>query len=312
MKIKILSLISFILLSCNTPTKDKKKEKKNTGETSTVAISNEKNNFSVIAQMPKKLKELSGIAKDGNYIWAISDDPKTDIYKIDLSGNVVQQLRMKNITVSDVEDVTVDEEYLYIADVGDNDGSRGERQVIKIKKATIGTNEKVDVDGEIIRFSFPAQGDMQKKNNNEYDCEALISFKDALYLFTKRRNDLQTELFMLPKTAGSGIPKSIGVFNSKGLITGASINGVGSEVALVGYQHGHKQPFIWMLTNFSGNNFFSGKQKEYVLTNDETDWQVESVTYKDDRTLLFGCEETKDEPATLYSIDKKVITTAVY
>lgn len=100
------------------------------------------------------------------------------------------------------------------------------------------------MDGEIIRFSFPELEDMQKKKKNEYDCEALISFNDAIYLFTKRRNDLQTELFMLPKIVESQVPKSIGVFNSKGLITGASINSAGTEVALVGYQHGHKHPFI--------------------------------------------------------------------
>jgi hypothetical protein len=262
--------------------------------------------------MPKKLKEISGIAKDGNFIWAISDNPKSDIFKLDLSGNVVQQLSMKNITVTDVEDVTADADYLYVADVGENDGSRGQRQIIKIKKADIGTGEKVDVDGEIIHFSFPTQGDIQKKENNEYDCEALISFNDALYLFTKRRNDLQSELFMLSKTTGSQIPKFIAMFNSKGLITGASINGEGNEVALVGYQHGHKQPFIWLLNGFNGNNFFSGKHQEYVLRNDEKDWQVESITYKDDGTILFGCEETKDERASLYTIDKKVITTAVY
>ncbi|MEJ7828774.1 MAG: hypothetical protein WKF91_11275, partial [Segetibacter sp.] len=253
----ILLLLAFFVLACNAFTEDKKKEKKESKKNSAEAASNDNSAFTVVAQMPKKLKEISGIAKDGNFIWAISDNPKSDIFKLDLSGNVVQQLSMKNITVTDVEDVTADADYLYVADVGDNDGSRGKRQIIKIKKADIGTGEKVDVDGEIIRFSFPAQGDMQKKNKNENDCEALINFKDALYLFTKRRNDLQTELFMLSKRAGNQVPKSSAMFNSKGLITGASINSEGNEVALVAYQHGHKQPFIWTLTGFSGDNFFS-------------------------------------------------------
>lgn len=303
MKKIILPLVAFIVLSCNATQKKVKEATQKTEQAAVERASTGNNNFSAIAKMPKKLNELSGIAKDGNFIWAISDNPKALIYKLDLSGNVVQQLRLKKIKVTDVEDVTVDEQYLYIADVGDNDGSRGGRQIIKIKKATIGSGEKVDVEGEVIQFSFPAHA--EKKKNNEYDCEALVNFNGALYLFTKRRNDLQTELFMLAKTTGNQVPKSIALFNSKGLVTGASINSTGTELALVGYQQGHKQPFIWMLSGFSGNNFFSGKQRQYVLRNDKKEWQVESVTYKDDGTIYFGCEKTKDEPATLYIIDKK-------
>ena len=304
MKKIILPLIALLVVSFNACTQDQKKEKGKKKETKTEAVSKSNNSFSTIAEMPKKLKEISGIVKDGNFFWAISDNPKSDIYKLDLSGNVVQQLRLKNTPVTDVEDVTVDAVYLYIADIGDNNGNRGERQIIKIKKSDIGTGEKEDVDGEVIRFSFPSKGDVQKKKKNENDCEAIISYKGALYLFTKRRNDKQTELFMLSEKAGMQVPKSIALFNSKGLITGATINSVGNEVALAGYQNGHKKPFIWLLSAFIGNNFFSGQQQNYVLANDEKNWQVESITYKDNAALFFACEETPDYPATLYLITK--------
>jgi len=304
MKEILLSLIALFVFSLHACTQDQKKQNEKSKETKAKAVSTAGNGFSSIAEMPKKLKEISGIVKDGDFFWAISDNPKSDIYKLDLAGTVVQQLRLKNIPVTDVEDVTADADYLYIADTGDNDGSRGERQIIKIKKAGIGSSEISDVAGEIIHFSFPAQGDIQKKKQNENDCEAIISYKGALYLFTKRRNDKQTELFMLSEKAGIQVPKSIARFNSKGLITGATINKGGNEVALAGYQNGHKQPFIWLLSAFTGNNFFSGQQKNYVLTKDEKNWQVESITYKDDAALFFACEETPDFPATLYLITK--------
>lgn len=286
----------------------KKEEKKKDKEITKEEVSLVNNNIPAIAQMPKKLKEISGIVKDGNFLWAISDNPKADIYKLDLSGNVVQQITLKNNTVSDVEDVTADANYLYIEDVGDNDGNRTERQIIKIKKSAIGNGEKADVEGEAIRFSFPPQSGVQTKKENENDCEAIISYKDALCLFTKRRSDKQTQLFMLPKTPGRQVPKAIALFDSKGLITGAAINDAGDEVALVGYQKGHQQPFIWLLSGFTGNNFFSGQQQQYVLTNDDKDWQVEGITYKDNNKLFFTCEATDDFAATLYVIAKENLT----
>jgi hypothetical protein len=303
MKKIILPLIALLIFSCNDSAQDKIKGKKKDTTINSDAVSTD-NHFSIIAVMHKKMKQVSGIVKDGNFLWAICDNPKSDIYKLDLSGNVVQQLQLKDIQVTDVEDLTVDANYLYIADVGDNDGNRGERQIIKINKAAIGNEKKVGVDGEIIQFSFPSQGDIQKKKKNENDCEAIISYKDALYLFTKRRNDKQTELFVLSKKIGMQTPKSVAMFNSEGLITGAAINSAGSEVALVGYESDHKQPFIWVLSAFNGNNFFSGQHERYQLSDDGKSWQVEGITYKDNTSLLFTCEETPDIPAALYLISK--------
>jgi hypothetical protein len=302
MKKLILLLVAVLIFSCNNSAQDKTKEKKKDTAGNQKAPS-ANNRFSIIMVLPKKMKQISGMVKDGNFLWAICDNPKSDIYKMDLSGNVVQQLELKNIEVTDVEDITSDADYLYIADVGDNDGNRDERQIIKIKKSTIGSEKKAIVDAEIIQFSFPEQGDVKKKKN-ENDCEAIISYKDALYLFTKRRNDKQTELFMLTKQPGTQKLKPIATFNSKGLITAAAINSAGNEVALTGYESDHKQPFIWLLSGFSGNNFFSGQQNRYLLSQDDKSWQVEGITYKDNASLFITCEETPDVQAALYLVTK--------
>ena len=298
-----LCFIAVNLSSCQG--KNKKHHKKNhSDEVSSNAESvtgNGDNKFTLVAEMPKKLKELSGISKDGNFLWAISDDPKADIFKLDLMGNIVQKLHLTNLTVTDVEDVTADAEYVYVADVGDNDGTRQERQIIKIKKSEISTGAEVNVTGQAIRFTFPVQSAHTKKTN-ENDCESLFTYKESLYVLTKRRDDKQTELFKLTKNIGSQIPKAMSKFNSKGLITGAAINQQGTEVSLVGYQGGHKNPFICKLTSFKGDDFFSGNQQVYVLNKEDKDWQVESVTYTSDSTLLFGCEKTPDFGAAIYQI----------
>ena len=280
--------------------KKHQKEQLSTNEESAAVSLDDK--FTLIAEMPKKLKELSGIVKDGDYLWAISDNPKAGIFKLDLKGNVVQELHLNSLTMTDVEDVTADAEFVYIADVGDNDGTRKERQIIKIKKSEIPSGAEVNVTGQVIHFTFPAQSGTHTKKTNENDCESLLTYKESLYLFTKRRDDKQTELYKLTKNAGDQTPEAISEFNSKGLITGAAINEQGTEVSLVGYQGGHKSPFIWNFASFKSDDFFSGDHQVYVLDNDDKDWQVESVTYAADGTLLFGCEKTPDFAAAIYKI----------
>jgi hypothetical protein len=265
--------------------------------------------FGMTRELPKALKEVSGLARDGNALWTISDDNRSDIYKLDLQGNILQQVHLKNIAVVDVEAVAVDREYLYIGDVGDNDGRREGRQIIRIAKSTLGGGSRVDVNGELIAFVFPDEGAVKKKKSNNFDCEAVISYGDSLYLFTKRREDLKTELYVLPKSPGKYVARSLGVFKAKGLITDAAVNPEGNELALVGYDEGHTRPFIWIFDHFGKEGFFTGHARRFELTNKKKlDWQVESISYRDDNSFYIACERTKDVPNTIYIVDKKELT----
>lgn len=255
-------------------------------------------------ELSKPLNEISGMVADGKNLWAITDKPKAVIYKLNADGKVVQEINVKNAKATDVEAVTKDQNYLYVGDLGDNEGNREERQIIKVAKSAIGTDKNTEVNGEIITFRFSDDIMVDKKKKNNYDCEALLSFGDFLYIFTKRRTDLQTELFSLPKTAGSYVAQLVGIFNSKGLVTDASINKQNNEVALTGYNKGHKYPFILLFSNFQGNNFYSGKMSRIELADKPWDWQIESITYNDYGEIYFACEETKEVQSTLYAIKR--------
>ena len=253
-------------------------------------------------ELSKPLNEISGIASDGDDLWAITDKPKAVVYRVDLKGKVQQEITIKNAKASDVEAVTRDADFVYIGDVGDNEGNREERQIIKLAKSGIGKGKETEVDAELITFRFSDETMVDKKKKNNYDCEALLSYGDSLYLFTKRRTDLQTELFSLPKTPGKYTARSVGVFNCNGLITDAAINANNNEVALTGYNKGHKYPFILLLKNFQGCNFFTGESERIELTDKPWDWQIESITYSASNQVYFACEETKEVKSTLYAI----------
>jgi hypothetical protein len=276
----LIALTALIIISCNSNSQNK--------------------DYAVKALLPKQLKEISGIVSAGNEIFAISDKPHPVFFKLSDKGDLLQEITLKNATVSDVEAITADDKYVYIGDVGDNEGDRQTRSIIKVLKANIGSGPNVEVSGEVINFIFSDEVMTDKKKLNDYDCESLLSYNDSLYLFTKRRTDDRSELFVLPKTSGTHVARSVAIFETHGLITDAAINSSNNEVALTGYEKGHTSPFIIFFKNFKSNNFFSGTAERIELGNKKTGWQIEGVTYKGDNMVYFSCEETKDVPATLY------------
>lgn len=271
------------------------------------SASQEKSSLAVKALLPKELKEISGLTADGKVIWAITDKPNARVYQMDLSGKLKAQFDVNNATATDVEAVTSDADYIYIGDVGDNTGDRVERQIIKVAKANMADKSGGKVAGERIEFTFAGQETAEKKKQNNFDCESLLSYKDSLYLFTKDREDKETRLFVLPKTAGKYVARFIDSFNSKGLVTDVAIDKSGSEVAMTGYHKGHKFPFIILFNNFHGNDFFSGDHKKINLADKSWDWQIEGITYGDNEIIYFACEGTKQVAATLYGINRKDI-----
>lgn len=267
----------------------------------------DKSPLSVKTLLPKELKEISGINADGADIWAITDKPHATFYRLDLSGKLKEQVEVTNAEATDVEAVASDADFLYIGDVGDNTGDRIERKIIKVAKANIKNQQSAKVTGEVIEFNFAGEAQTEDKKQNNFDCESLLSYKDSLYIFTKDREDKETRLFVIPKTAGKYTARFIDSFNSKGLITDAALNTANNELALTGYNKGHKFPFIILFNNFTGNDFFSGDHKRISLADQPWDWQLEGITYGNNGIVYFSCEGTKQVPATFYGIKREDI-----
>ncbi|MCW3110458.1 MAG: hypothetical protein JWQ09_4964 [Segetibacter sp.] len=262
----------------------------------------EKSPLVVKTVLPKELKEISGITAVGENIWAITDKPKARVFKLDGGGKLLQTVNVSNVEATDVEAVASDSNFVYLGDIGDNIGDREERQIIKVSLANIPAGAEVQVPGEIIEFTFPNEEVTENKKQNNFDCESLMSFKDSLYVFTKDREDKETKLYVLPKTPGKYTARYINSFNSEGLVTDAAMNKQNNELALIGYHKGHLYPFIFLFTNFQGNDFFSGEHQKIELANKKWDWQLEGITYSNKNIVYFSCEETKEVPATFYGI----------
>lgn len=261
--------------------------------------------FELKKVLPKELTEISGIVRDGNFLWAVGDDKGQPVYKLDKEGNILQKIKLSDQPLIDVEAISVDNTYLYIGDLGDNMGKRKQRAVVRVLKSAIPNGRNVSVRGERIRFSFPGHGEVKKQKKNNYDCEAMLCYNDSIYLFTKRRKDLKTSLYVIAKTPGSYNARFISNFKANGLVTDASANEKTDEIALIGYDEGHTRPFVWVLSNYRFDDFFSGDFERLELTNNEKlDWQIEGISYRDNNSFYLVCEKTEDVPNSIYVIKR--------
>lgn len=288
MKHLILGVATVLLMACN--------------------ATSQKPPLTIKKTLGPHLKEISGITVARGVLYAITDKPHAQFFAIDTaSGNVAKTVQINNVTAVDVESITSDNNYLYIGDTGDNDGTRTARQIFKVPIPANDTAKEINVNAEVITFSFPDEGTVDNKKDNNYDCEAILSLADSIYIFTKDREDKETKEYIIPNKAGTYTARFINIFKSKGLITDAAINTANNEVALIGYHKGHHYPFIILLDGFKGNDFFSGNNKRIELADKDWDWQLESICYDKNGVVYFANEGTDAVPATLYGIRRNDI-----
>lgn len=245
--------------------------------------------------------ESSGLVFTGNQLWTHGDSGNSSsIFAIDtVTGNIIQTVRIDNYPNTDWEDIAADNDFIYIGDFGNNLGNRTDLKILKIAKDSIGNQETVHVKAEAIRFSYLDQQSFAADNKTDYDCEALISFHDSLYIFTKDHRDYHTRVYGLPKNPGNYQVNPIADFNIGGVVTGADCDSLSNKIILIGYDGSKRHSFLYLLSEFHGNQFFSGNV-EKVMSADNTQWQTEGVCFVNSHQLFLSCETTADVPASLY------------
>ncbi|MFY7670293.1 hypothetical protein ACOSP6_04340 [Tenacibaculum sp. MEBiC06402] len=254
-----------------------------------------------VAKLPKKLKEVSGLIKanDSNF-WMHNDGGnKNELYLVSTYGKIVKTLSIKAKN-TDWEDITSDEEgNIYLADFGNNNSTRKDLTILKIKAEDLVNQKSVEV--EKIEFEYPEQYKFPpKKGDRHFDAESILYFKNHLYIFTKSRvknNYGKTSLYRLPTKAGKYQAELIGKFdncsNRDCWITGAAISDDNSKVALLTSNQ------ILLFTNFKADNFFSGKLTRMDLGFSS---QKEAIDFMDNNTLYFSDERSHSSGGNLYSI----------
>ncbi len=280
-------------------------------------------NFKEKFILPEEVKETSGLLFfNGKIITHNDSGNAASLYELDsVNGNILRTIAINNVTNTDWEDITQDENYIYIADIGNNNGNRTNLKILKILKSDYLNSDVINA--EIIAFSYEDQTNFSSRPNaNNFDAEALISFDDSLLIFTKNWVNYNTNVYKIPKTTGTYNAKKVSSTNIEGLVTGASFTN--NNIMLCGYNTNGIPFLIYIPYNeISGDDVFNdGFSKHDLINGLELFSQVEAITTFDNGKFYVSREKVNrfginlpqklyqfkdDRTKTLNTINEKII-----
>jgi hypothetical protein len=253
--------------------------------------------------LDSRLNGTSSLIWWNNSLWTHNDHTDNKIYRLDAIGAITDSVILPINSFVDAEEISQDEDYIYIGDFGNNAlGNRTNLRILRIKKTSIFSDIQLDT----IQFYYPQQEDFTPQNSNStnYDCEAFIVTDDSIYLFSKQWLNNYTTLYCLPKTSGVYPAHRRDSLFVDGLISGATYLKERNEVFLCGYTT-LLQPFAVRLYDFEGDNFLSGSYNQVML--DLPFHQIEAIANDGQMKFYFTNEKFENilvnVPAKLHYVD---------
>lgn len=258
------------------------------------------------ASLPLNLEEASGMTFIKNIgLFILEDSKKPFIYKVDeKTGKILQVLKIENAKFKDKESLTADENYLYVGDIGDNEGKRKYLQIIKIPISQLRSElDTIILNGEQLKIYFDKKEKYTKKKDNVYDFEAMIAHQDSIFLFSKQRKDKRSRCFVVANNQKEQRANYLFTIKADGLITGATLSLDKKNLILIGYQRKKRLPFILSIDNWRNASMHEQNTKRTLLSHKDIAFQLEAITYITNTTLLLANEWTKHEPQGIFKLE---------
>lgn len=263
---------------------------------------NETSALKQLANLPKSLKEISGVAYKDNFIYALEDSGnENEITVLDTLGNSTKTIVINNTENIDWEDLTFDPKgNLYIGDFGNNDNMRKDLAIYKINQSDL-QNDKADVAYKVT-FDYPEQTEFPpKKKDLLFDVEGFFEYENHFYLFTKNRSkgfDGTSYIYKIPNQFGHHqaqlIKKIITCSDYHTCaITSAAISPDGLKFVLLSHSK------VWLFENYSKDDITTGKMTELQLNQYS---QKEAIGFKTNDILYIADEKVKKTGGNLYQV----------
>ena len=253
--------------------------------------------------LPKIINETSGLEfYNNNFITHNDSGGEPSLYVFNEEGKIVETIGLnKNpdfeIENNDWEDITNDNKYFFVADTGNNFGNRDNLNIIRV---SIGANLMVD---GIIKISYSDQESFFPRPKHKYDAEAIIIIDDKIALFSKDRENLNTDLYLVDKDQnGQQILTSKFNYTVGSLITGGDYNKENSLLALVSYNSKGEQ-YLILFENFELNNLENNNFTKYKIPIERA--QIEAIKIIDHETFWITSEDEGVGSPFMYKIQVK-------
>jgi len=136
-----------------------------------------------------RLNEISGLEllNDSTLIAFNDGGNKSELYLLNLKGEILRTVDVKDTKNHDWEDIAIDDTYIYIGDIGNNENKRDNLSIVKIKISDVLTRDVVKA--ETIKFQYAEQSSFPPKNDSLFfDAEGMTVYNDSIWIFTKDRS----------------------------------------------------------------------------------------------------------------------------
>lgn len=232
------------------------------------------------ATLPPTVNEISGVICFDGKLYGHNDsggDPA--VYEMDsTSGVITKTITLQGATNVDWEDITQDDSYVYVGDMGNNvSGNRTDLKIYRFPKqdirnivGTSGTVPSSDID--VINFKYEDQTDFTASaaNATRYDCEAMIYDNGKLHFFTKNWVGSFAVHYVINATPTQNVQVAIrkDSMNTGGvkITSAAKVNSQTS--VLLGYEVvAPPSGFLWVISGYSDMDaiFETGNKRKINL-----------------------------------------------
>lgn len=253
--------------------------------------------------IPSTLIEISGMIPSGsNHFIAHNDGgDEPNLYLLNATNcEILDTVKINNFKNKDWEGIAQSKDEIFVGNFGNNKGNRKDLEIIKIKKE--GIFDSKEIEGTALPFSYEDQTNFEKGDNHNFDCEAMISIDNSLFLFSKNRQDLKTNVYQL-NTNNSNYQKAekVASFDTKALVTDAFHDTINNRLLLLcyTYESGFFESSLWIFKDVgNGINF----ENAHHLTLSR-DLQFESISMLDDKYIYIANEGNPFHNGVLYKAD---------
>jgi hypothetical protein len=273
--------------------------------------------YATISHPP--IAENSGIVRSRRYpdtYWVHNDSgDKARIFAIRADGTVIvparanrredagvapqAQSEFQGITIEgasniDWEDIAIDGDTLYIADMGNNANARRDLGIYVLKEPNPLETDR----SRFLRFlpvAYPDQKQFPPRGRMEFDCEAIFTLRGKIYAITKHRENrllpaMSATLYRLDSqhTDKTNLLTRLDyAADLGGWVTAADVSPDGRTLAVL-----TQMPIqsVWLFdTSAPGDRFLTqGKGRQIRFTGVK---QAESLCWQDGSTLIIGNEQ---------------------
>ncbi|MGB2128468.1 MAG: hypothetical protein ACPHXR_03225 [Flavicella sp.] len=261
--------------------------------------------LTLVAPLEDTLSESSGLLAFGEELLSHNDSGNANtLYSVNPNtAKITNTFAIDNIVNTDWEDLAQDANHIYVADIGNNNGTRKDLKIYKIAKEQVMADATQDKEIATISFSYELQDSfIPAPFQTNFDAEALVAMQGDLYVFTKNWGNQKTDVHKIPSNSGTYEAKHLGTIEVAGFITGADYDAENNSLVLIGYNL--QSPFLIIMDAVNLQDLANSNFERYELQVPATySRQLEAVCFFESY-LYFTSEQSSDGASGLFRLNR--------